>query len=71
MSRFLIASLLVAVSGAVSADDSAYDDVRIEAQLASLAVGAHRPADHVARNAARHPVETLMYFGLKPDMTVV
>ena len=43
----------------------------IEAQLARYAVGTHRPEKHVARNQYRHPVETLSFFGIEPDMTVV
>lgn len=33
--------------------------------------GEHRSADNIARNDARHPRETLEFFGLKPNMTVV
>lgn len=39
----------------------------IEAVLASE----HRSAESRARDAQRHPLETLLFFGLKPDMTVV
>jgi len=39
--------------------------------LEALVTGEHRRPDNVARNAARHPVETLDFFGLKPDMTVL
>lgn len=39
--------------------------------LESLVVGSHRSAQNIARNDARHPVETLNFFGLKPDMTVL
>ena len=33
--------------------------------------GAHRSAEHRARDAWRHPVETLRFFGIRPDMNVV
>jgi len=33
--------------------------------------GAHRSAENRARDVYRHPVDTLLFFGLKPDMTVV
>ena len=33
--------------------------------------GAHRSDTYKARNQYRHPEETLLFFGLKPDMTVV
>ena len=41
------------------------------AVLETLANGAHRSEAHRARNAYRHPVATLAFFGLAPDMTVV
>lgn len=41
------------------------------ATLESLITAAHRSPDNIARNAARHPVETLRFFGLEPDMTVL
>ena len=31
----------------------------------------HRSAEHRARDPYRHPGETLGFFGLRPDMTVV
>ncbi|RMF10300.1 MAG: methyltransferase [Alphaproteobacteria bacterium] len=42
-----------------------------EADYRTYAEGEHRSAANRARNAYRHPVETLLFFGLKPDMTVV
>lgn len=42
-----------------------------DARLESLANGAHRHPRNLARNAARHPVETLEFFGLTADMTVL
>lgn len=39
--------------------------------LLRAATGEHRADGHAARNQYRHPVETLMFFGLQPDMTVV
>lgn len=33
--------------------------------------GTHRSADNRARDRYRHPLQTLRFFGLKPDMTVV
>jgi predicted methyltransferase len=41
------------------------------AALRALADGDHRSAENRARNVHRHPVETLEFFGLRPDMTVV
>lgn len=42
-----------------------------EVTLFEAANGAHRSAANVTRNAWRHPVETLEFFGVRPDMTVV
>jgi len=39
--------------------------------LQTLVDGDHRSADNKARNAFRNPVETLNFFGLKADQTVV
>ena len=39
--------------------------------LQSLATGDHRSDDNTARNAWRHPVETLEFFGLEADTTVI
>lgn len=39
--------------------------------LAELADGDHRSEANKARNRYRHPVETLQWYGLEPDMTVV
>lgn len=39
--------------------------------IVAAVAGAHRSEANRARDAARHPVETLTFFGLRPDMTVV
>ena len=39
--------------------------------LQSLATGDHRSDDNIARNNWRHPVETLEFFGLEADTTVI
>jgi predicted methyltransferase len=39
--------------------------------LQALADGHHRSEAYRARNAARHPVQTLEFFGLESDMTVI
>jgi len=45
--------------------------VATAAELSTIIDGDHRSADNRARNAWRHPVETLEFFGLKKGMTVV
>jgi len=39
--------------------------------LQALISAEYRSAENIARNAVRHPVETLEFFGVKPDMTVL
>ncbi len=39
--------------------------------LDALVSGKQRSKENIARNGARHPVETLQFFGLEPDMTVL
>ena len=53
-------------SGARAADDDA-DGTR----LAAVIAGPQRSAANRARDAARHPFETLRFFGLAPNQTVV
>ena len=47
----------------------AADDTR--ALLNQAIAGDHREAANAARDRYRHPLETLTFFGLRPDMTVV
>ncbi len=42
-----------------------------EAAIAAAVAGAHRKDEHRARDGFRHPTETLMFFGLTPESTVV
>lgn len=43
----------------------------VTAALQNAATGDHRSAENISRNQYRHPVETLSFFGVRPDMTVV
>jgi predicted methyltransferase len=43
----------------------------VDPALAAVIAGDHRPAANRARDPYRHPAETLTFFGLRPDMTVV
>ena len=58
---FLAALLATGMAGAAHADDA------LKAAIASK----DRAPANVARDAARHPYETLTFFGIKPGMTVV
>ncbi len=62
MKRLLLAAMLATgLAGAAHADD---------ALKAAIANKDRTPAN-VTRDAARHPYETLSFFGIKPTMTVV
>ncbi len=39
--------------------------------LEKIISGDHRSTANIARNESRHPIETLEFFGLEPDMTVI
>ena len=43
----------------------------VDTRLVDLIEGDHRHPANVRRYAARHPIETLEFFGLRPDMTVL
>ncbi|HPG27749.1 MAG TPA: methyltransferase, partial [Myxococcota bacterium] len=50
---------------------AAREDARMAAAIEAAMNGPHRSPGNIARNAERHPVETLLFFGLEPDMTVI
>lgn len=67
-------STALILSGALFASLTASADNHSGASvltLENLIVGSHRSATNIARNEFRHPVETLEFFGLQPDMTVI
>lgn len=65
----IAAAMLVACANTAEKGNAA-DDASAAAIDAALA-GAHRSDVNKARDQYRHPKETLMFFGLRPDMTVV
>lgn len=70
-----ITTLLSAVALAtVSLCGQSFADHHGEAEmmtLESVSNGDHRSEANIARNAWRHPVQTLEFFGLEPDSTVI
>jgi predicted methyltransferase len=56
---------------AVSGSPAPGRDAVTAAALERVLAGDHRSAQHRARDLHRHPLETLLFFGIKPDMTVV
>jgi predicted methyltransferase len=64
MKKILLALLLVGGFSSVQAAGET-------APLSKVIAGAHRPAEHKARDQYRHPRQTLEFFDVKEDMTVV
>ncbi len=66
-----VARLLIAVLVSITA--FVYDVVRAEEQsgIARWVAAPHRTAGNVARDSFRHPLETLVFFGIKENSTVV
>jgi predicted methyltransferase len=46
-------------------------DAVTAAAIEAVLAGEHRSAENRARDAYRHPLDTLLFFGIKPEMTVV
>lgn len=66
MFRLALAATAAVLAVAVAAPVQAAD-----AQLQAAVAGAQRGEAHKARDGARHPVETLTFWGLKPGQTVI
>jgi predicted methyltransferase len=73
----LVTTLLAALAGCAGAPPPAATpppppprDAATAAALQQALSGAHRTTENRARDAYRHPLETLLFFGIKPDMTV-
>lgn len=64
---FVAVALLGATAPAFGQPAAASAGAAVDAALA----GAHRTPENRGRDAHRHPKETLAFFGLQPDMTVV
>jgi predicted methyltransferase len=68
------AAIVLALPAAAAAKPAATSDSGAAATAAALdsaIAGAHRTDAARARDQYRHPRETLLFFGLRPDMTVV
>src|SRR6516165_8333155 len=58
------AALLVAACAASSSRESTAE------ALTGILAGDQRPQEERARDVYRHPKETLLFFGIRPEMTV-
>ena len=61
----------IALPADVHAQQTQAGATAIDPALAEIIAGPHRAEKDRARDIYRHPGETLTFFGLKPDMTVV
>jgi len=65
-------ALIILSIAAISLTQSAVaDDASTAAALQAAIAGPQRSDANKARDKYRHPLETLTFFGIKPDMTVV
>lgn len=75
MARLFAAALLIAVAAvplaAQQADKPAQPAATPDSALATAVAAATRTPTNVARDKYRHPKETLTFFGVEPDDTVV
>lgn len=73
MIRNLIVGLAAAIAGAavMLGASAAGAQGDIEARIDRAMTGEHRSDRNMARDRYRHPKETLLFFGLEPQMTVV
>jgi predicted methyltransferase len=65
--RLTLCLALITLTFALMPKSGWADDAALKAAVDSSS----RPADERARDQYRHPAETLEFFGIKPDMTVV
>ena len=70
MKRLILAALLGAGLAGTAFADTKADNKTEDAQLRAAIAGSHRSPANTARDAWRHPYETLTFFGIKPSMTV-
>jgi predicted methyltransferase len=68
MMRILASCLLAGILGIAA---SAMADTDVTTLLDEVLVASHRSDGNKARDVYRHPKETLLFFGLKADQTVV
>ncbi|NNF51333.1 MAG: class I SAM-dependent methyltransferase [Gammaproteobacteria bacterium] len=68
---FAVFGLCVVLLPACANSNGGMSAEPVVSRIESAMVGAHRKPGNVTRDRYRHPQETLMFFGLKPDMTVV
>lgn len=64
-------AVLALSQGCQSVSSNTGSNAQSASTLAALSVGSHRSSENIARNVYRHPVETLGFFGIEEDMTIL
>jgi len=67
MNRFLFFATVMAATACATSNPSS----QMAERLTAASLGSHRSEKNIARNVYRHPVETLIFFGIEEDMTVL
>jgi len=71
LSRTALAAVACLAAFAAAASEPPVTDAQTLATLDKVLAGDHRSEQNKARDAYRHPKETLTFFGLRQDMTVL
>jgi predicted methyltransferase len=71
LSAALLAACATTSTTAPPVPPAAPRDAATAAALERVLAGDHRSTENRARDAWRHPLDTLLFFGIKPEMTVV
>ena len=69
--RLNVQVLALACSVVVAGSAASVTRAALDPALAAIVASKDRDPAFIARDASRHPVEDLSFFGLRPDMTVV
>src|SRR5690606_8974282 len=68
----LCSAVVIAAAGpAIAQTPTAAAEAKADAQLSAAIANTARQDAHKVRDPHRHPAETLAFFGVRPDMTVV
>ena len=67
MNKFLFLAAVITAIGCAPSNPSS----QMSERLTAASHGSHRSEQNIARNVYRHPVETLTFFGIEEDMTVL
>ena len=69
----LIASinLLVTITSPQATEIKVSSPVKANSAIVTTPAASHRSSENTSRDKYRHPIETLAFFGTRPDMTVV